>query len=832
MRTELPSGTVTFLFTDIEGSTRLLHALGPEAYAEALAEHRRVLREAFTAQDGVEVDTQGDALFVAFPTAPGAVAAAEEGQRALEPGPIRVRMGLHTGAPTLTSEGYVGVDVHRGARVAALAHGGQVLLSEATAALLDGVALTDLGRHRLKDFDGPALLLQLGRERHPPLRTPGTVLLPIPATRFLGRERELYDAVSLVLTETPRVLTILGPGGTGKTRFAIELSRLLAEDAEGGTVFVPLAALRDPTLVPSAIADALGADDASSEGIAARIGERRTHLLLDNVEQLLPAVAATLASLVARMPSLRLLVTSREALNIAAETRFDLPPLVLEEAVTFFVERAKRVNAAVEPTQDVTLLCERLDRLPLALELAAARTRLLQPQAILERIEDRLDLPAQRDADPRHGTLRATIAWSHDLLSPDERALFATFAIFRGGCTLDTAEEVCGADLDTLASLIDKSLVRRRADESGTDRYWMLETIHEYAASRLEALPSDVVRELHARHAGRMLSIARSAGLESGLEPMTPRFDVVRAEIEDARAALDWAADADPLLAADLTASLELFWVTQAVAEGRRRTDELLALGEAIPAPLQAGLLTIQGGLTIMQQGDQRAGEPSYEAALALYRELGDVRGQARILARLAVHAGARGEGDDARRLIDLARTVAEDLDLPVVEAQSLGTLASLAQAEGDLEAALRLLHESAEMAASCGFTLWESWARTDAADVALELERFDVAESDAHAALATAWENGDRRIVVWALILLARAALGRGELVRAGRLWGAADAENEESGILANDDDVHRVTAPLRSVTEPEFADGVTSGKGASLADAANDVLAQQTEP
>ena len=514
MRTELPSGTVTFLFTDIEGSTRLLHSLGPDAYAEALAEHRRVLRAAFAAHDGVEVDTQGDAFFVAFPTAPGAVAAAGAGQEALEPGPIRVRMGLHTGTPTLASEGYVGVDVHRGARVAALAHGGQVLLTEATATLVDGVALSDLGRHRLKDFDGPAHLLQLGTDRHPPLRTPGAVLLPTPATRFLGRERELYDAVSLVLTEAPRILTVLGPGGTGKTRFSIELSRLLAEDADGGTVFVPLAALRDPALVLPAIADALGADDASADGIAARVGERRTHLLLDNIEQLLPAVAAEVASLVARASSLRLLVTSREALNVAAEMRFDLPPLVLEEAVTFFVERAQRVNAGVEPTHDVTMLCERLDRLPLALELAAARTRLLQPQAILARLEDRLDLPAQRDADPRHATLRATIAWSHDLLSPDERNLFASFAIFHGGCTLEAAEEVCGADLDTLASLIDKSLVRRRADASGSDRYWMLETIREFAAARLDELHDETLAALRRRHARRMLAIARSANLQ------------------------------------------------------------------------------------------------------------------------------------------------------------------------------------------------------------------------------------------------------------------------------------------------------------------------------
>ena len=246
------------------------------------------------------------------------------------------------------------------------------------------------------------------------------------------------------------------------------------------------------------------------------------------------------------------------------------------------------------------MLCERLDRLPLALELAAARTRLLQPQAILERLEDRLDLPAQRDADPRHATLRATIAWSHDLLSPDERNLFASFAIFRGGCTLDAAEEVCGADLDTLASLIDKSLVRRRADASGSDRYWMLETIREFAAARLDELPDETRAALRLGHARRMLAVARSASLQGELEPTAPRPEILRPEIDDVRAALDWAAGAEPVLAAELIVALEMHWVTQALEEGLARTRALLALDDVLPPRLRAELLTIDGGLTII----------------------------------------------------------------------------------------------------------------------------------------------------------------------------------------------------------------------------------------
>src|SRR3954451_9811478 len=282
MRHDLPRGTVTFLFADIEGSTRLLRELGPERYAEALADHRRVLRDAFVAEGGVEVDTQGDAFFVAFPTAAGASASARVGQRALSSGRIAVRMGLHTGTPTVAAEGYVGIDVHRAARVAALAHGGQGIVSASTAALLEDEPLRDLGRHRLKDFDAPVRLFQLGVAEFPPLRTPGAVDLPTPATHFLGRERELFEAAALWLDREPRVLTIIGPGGTGKTRVSLELARFLAEEADGGTVFVALAPVRDPALVVPLIAARLGASGDDAAAIATRIGEKPAHVVLDH----------------------------------------------------------------------------------------------------------------------------------------------------------------------------------------------------------------------------------------------------------------------------------------------------------------------------------------------------------------------------------------------------------------------------------------------------------------------------------------------------------------------------------------------------------------------
>jgi predicted ATPase/class 3 adenylate cyclase len=508
VRGDLPTGTVTFLFTDIEGSTRLLHALGPDVYADALAEHRAALRDAFTAHGGVEVDTQGDAFFVAFPTADGAAAAALDAQRMLSTGPISVRMGLHTGTPAITSEGYVGIDVHRGARVAALAHGRQVVVSPATAALIAGEPLRDLGAHRLKDFEAATQLFQLGDDAFPPLRTPGSVELPTPATRFLGRERELYDAVSLWVERDPRVLTIVGPGGTGKTRFAIELARLLSDEADGATLFVPYAPVHESRLVLQTIGDRIGASSSDSAAVAAAIGRRRTHLVLDNLEHLLPDAARPIADLAAEAaPALRVIATSREPLRIQGEVELDLPPLADDEAEALFLERARAVRSDTSSTPAVVQLCRKLDCLPLALELAAARTKLLTPEALLERLSDRLNLlRGTRDADPRHATLRTTIAWSYELLTDEEQRLFQRLAVFRGGCTLESAESVCDADLDVLGSLLDKSLLRRRMGRLDEGRFWMLETIREYAVERLEA--SGETESVRRRHAERMLEIA------------------------------------------------------------------------------------------------------------------------------------------------------------------------------------------------------------------------------------------------------------------------------------------------------------------------------------
>jgi len=828
MRTELPTGTVTFLFTDIEGSTRLLRELGPEAYGEALAEHRRALREAFTAHGGVEVDTQGDAFLVAFPTAQGAVDAARRGSEALAAGPIRVRIGLHTGTAMLDGEGYVGVDVHRGARVGALAHGGQIVVSPSTAGLIDE-ALLDLGAHRLKDFEGATHVFQLGDGKFPPLRTPGSVDLPAPATRFLGRERELFDAVSLVLDRDPRVLTIVGAGGTGKTRFALELARLLADEAEGATIFVALAPLRDSGLVLPAVAEKLGTPSSEPAALATATGGRRTHLVLDNAEHLLPAAAARIADLVAAAPSIRLLVTSREPLRIQGEVELDLPPLVSDEAVTLFVERASAVRPDARATPAVGELCERLDRLPLALELAAARTKVLPPEQLLERIGQRLDLlKGTRDADERHATLRATIGWSYDLLEPDERQLFERLSVFAAGCTLESAEAVCDAELDKLASLLDKSLLRRRTGRLGEERYWILETIRAFAAERLEE--SEDAHATRRRHAERMLAIARSAGLtEEDDEPF--EIAIVLAERDDMRAALDWAADADLELALELAIALENFWVAHAPHEGQRRLRRLLDGEAALPPRLRARAIRVYGSASDMS-GDRDLSERCYQQSLELSRPLGEERAVASLLHRLAMCALWRGDLDRARELaqesLELSRGRFRFVELP-----NYSVLGQVLVQTGDVEGGTELVRRSADEARKAGWKWWLAGQLSNLAFLALDRNDLEEAERDGREGLRIVREQENRQWALWLVSALARAALARRETERAGLLWGALLAETERVPYGSWQARQSEQAGDLLAETDLDFLAGVEQGRKLELWDVVEIALgADQTVP
>ncbi len=814
---------MTLLFTDIEGSTRLLHELGPDRYADALAEHRRIVREAAAAHGGVEVDTQGDAFFIAFSTPRGAAEAARAAREGLEAGAIRVRMGLHTGTPTRTEEGYVGEDVHRGARIAALAHGDQILVSPATAALLDGEPLRDLGQHRLKDFDSAVRIFQLGEREFPPLRTPGSVELPTPATPFLGREQELFDGVALVYERDPRVLTIVGPGGTGKTRFAIELARLLGDDADGGTVFVPLAPLRDAEFVLQTLADRLGASSPDPAAIAARIGERRTHIVCDNLEHLLPGAARPLAELVAAAPALRLIATSREPLRVQGEAELDLPPLVHDDAVELFCERARAVRPDVTGTAAVAELCDRLDRLPLAIELAAARTKLLAPEALLERLGDRLDaLKGARDAEERHSTLRATIAWSHDLLDEDEQQLFARLGVFRGGCTLEAAESVCDADLDTVASLLDKSLLRRRTGLLGEERYWMLETIREFALEQLEATgEGDLLRRRHAEH---FLALGETANLTA--ESVGPqRAEIVRAEQDNFRAAIDWAIDHDPALAFRLTIALEQFWVMNDAFEGAQRLKVLLDHSSSVSPLLRARALRVYAESAFMA-GDFDTGARVQEESLREFRDIGDEAGIAIGVHRIAVSASQEGDLVRARELLDECLEICERRPNPKLVADVFVKLGTVEWRDGNPERALEFWAEGAARCKEVGFTWMQGHAVVSFAEVANQLGRTELAWQRAREGLRLFRDCDDRRLTLYSLALLASFETEAGRADRAGVLWGAIEAE--ESRRPVGNWESERAEFASSVIPSSEFEQGRSSGRSLSLDEAVEYALGE----
>jgi predicted ATPase/class 3 adenylate cyclase len=524
----LPTGTVTFVFTDVEGSTRLLQRLGADAYANALAEHRRLLRQAFVRHDGVEVDTQGDSFFIAFSTAPAALAAAAEAQHLLGPGPIRVRMGIHTGTPNLTDEGYVGADVHRAARIAAAGHGGQILVSSSAASLVDSDSLRDLGEHRLKDLAAPERIYQLGDHVFPPLRSLRRTNLPIPATPFLGRQRELDEVTTLLSSGGARLLTLTGPAGAGKTRLALHAAAEASGEYPDGVFWAPLAALRDSKLVLEVAAQTLEARDSLAAGIA----DRRLLFILDNIEHLIDA-ASDLAELLAACPNLRLLVTSRELLRLPGEQAYPVPPLGPADATELFTARARAVDPRFEPSPMIEQLCTQLDNLPLALELAATRVVVLSPEQLLDRLSKRLDLlQAGRGADPRQQTLRTTIEWSYDLLGESERLLFERLSVFRGGSTLEAAEQICEADIDTLQSLIDKSLLRRQGE-----RFWMLETIKEYAVERLAQ--HGEAASIAERHAEYFVALTET-GARGAPDEDVDRARGLYSELDNFRSALDW----------------------------------------------------------------------------------------------------------------------------------------------------------------------------------------------------------------------------------------------------------------------------------------------------
>jgi predicted ATPase/class 3 adenylate cyclase len=574
---ELPAGTITLLFADIERSTVLLQELGAERYGKTLREYRRLLRDAVAEREGVEVGTEGDGFYAAFPSARQALAGAQAAQDAFAAANLSVRMGLHTGEPLVVDGQYSGIDVHRAARIAAAGHGGQVLLSQSTRELVeDALTVRSLGRHRLKDLGEPVELYQLGDADFPPLRSLDSTNLPTQPTPLIGRERELEEAGRLLRAH--RLLTLTGPGGSGKTRLALQLAADAVEDYPDRVVWVPLQSVRDAELVQPTVARALGR------------GNEETLLVLDNFEQVL-AAASKVADLLAQFPKLRLLVTSREALHIAGEREYPVTPLHELEAVALFTERATAAKPDFIADEAVVEICRRLDCLPLALELAAARVKALSTEQLLGRLEPRLPMltGGPRDAPERQKTLRATIDWSYELLIGEEQRAFRRLAVFAGGCTLDAAEEVCEVPFDTVAALIDKSLLYRE-----DDRYLMLETIGEYALEQLEQ--SSELEEVRRNHAEHYLERARSVERLVRSPQAARAVDELEREHGNLRAALGWLSDETagrPLrlavwgLAARLHGSGDLALDRQDTSEAGRLYRESLEIGLQLKDELQ-----------------------------------------------------------------------------------------------------------------------------------------------------------------------------------------------------------------------------------------------------
>ncbi|HEY6407500.1 MAG TPA: adenylate/guanylate cyclase domain-containing protein, partial [Ktedonobacteraceae bacterium] len=649
---DLPAGTITLLFTDIEGSTQLLQQLGAH-YAELLTGCRNLLRTAFHTYGGYEVDTQGDAIFAAFARASDALSAAVTAQRQLvlhtwpDAAVVRVRMGLHTGEPIRVAEGYVGLDVHYAARIMSAGHGGQVLLSQTTRDLVEqdlpaGVSLRDLGEHRLKDLEQPIALSQAViaglLADFPPLKTRGlrSHNLPAQPTPLIGREHEVATNRQLLRREEVRLVTLTGPGGTGKTRLGLQIASELRNVFADGVYFVSLAPISDPMLVMPTIAQALGIRDRVELGqpLSARLAEvlqqKQVLLLLDNFEQVIGA-ASQVADLLASCPQLKVLVTSREVLHVRAEHEFAVPPLELPDlahlpepaalarfpSVALFLQRAQAANPDFQlnatNARIVAAICVRLDGLPLAIELAAARMKLLSPQKLLARLSRRLAIltGGARDLPARQQTLRNTIEWSYHLLTAWEQRLFRRLSVFVGGCTLQAAEAVCtvpddgaGQVLDGIASLVDKSLLKRleqTGEGSEEPRLLMLETIREYG---LEALTtSGEEQAARQAHADYFLLLAEEAEPALKGPLLVEWLERLEQEHDNLRAALRWAVEGGRAdLALRVGVALERFWVVRGHRnEGLAFLERALVAEAEIATDLRAKALLAAARLAFIQ---------------------------------------------------------------------------------------------------------------------------------------------------------------------------------------------------------------------------------------
>ncbi len=777
----------------------MLQRLGRERYVRALTEHRRLLREAFTSHGGTEVEMQGDSFFYAFPFARDAVVAAAAGQRALaehgwEAEPIRVRMGLHTGEPMQAEGSYAGLDVHRAARVMSAGAGGQVLVSQQTADLVEGelpegVGLRYLGEHRLKDLLLPQRLYDLVVEGLPDEFAPPATLenrptnLPVQATPLVGRERELEELTAMLARPDVRLLTLTGPGGTGKTRLALQLAAEVLERFPDGVWFVNLAALSDSTLVLPTVAQTLAVKEEGgrplAETLAEQLAGKASLLVLDNFEQVADA-AELLPALLSRTSKIKLLVTSRVSLHLSAEYEYPVPTLAAQEALIFFTGRARaaKPSFSINGNRSVIVeICRRLDHLPLAIELAAARIKVLPPQALLERLDQRLQLltGGARDLEARQRTLRATIDWSYQLLPADEQRLFARLAVFAGGRTLHAIEAVCDPDdgvdvFETVATLVDNSLLRQEESEDGEPRYVMLETIQEYAGERLAAGGErDEMRRRHAEHFA--LLAEEAAGALAGDGDQRRWLARLGVEQHNIRAALESCRDlGDNELLARLAVSLQEYWeIRGLLSEGQSWFAEVLRT--KLPPLLRARALHGTGTLA-GRQGDYEAQEATARQAADIFRQLDEKRWLGKALLQIGNAVVERGRYDDATALYEEAAALAHELGNRRLESSCISNIAAIACERGEYEVATAMLERTLELDRELNDSYGVMITLINLGTATLGAGSTETARTYLRQGLEQAVQLGAEYMLALAFDLCAKIASARAERERAVRLF------------------------------------------------------------
>jgi predicted ATPase/class 3 adenylate cyclase len=890
--------TLTFLFTDVEGSTYLWEK-NPKAMSEALAQHDEILRTAIEAHDGHVFKTVGDAFHAIFSAAPDALEAALEAQRALlreewaETGPLRVRMALHTGAAEERAGDYFGPSLNRVARLLSAGHGGQVLMSLTTEELVQAklpknTGLRDLGERRLKDLSRPERVFQITASglpsEFPPLNTLDSRRNNLPAqpTPLVGRERELEEVLTLLRSpNSVRLLTLTGPGGTGKTRLGLQAAAELTDEFEDGVFFVALAAIADPALVAPTVARTLGLTESGNqppeELLKGYLRERQMLLMLDNFEQVLES-ALLLDELLSTASGLKVLATSRTPLRLYGEHEFPVPPLSLPdpesvspvelliryEAVKLFVDRARAVRPDFSLTEEnapaVVAICARLDGLPLAIELAAARTKLLPPQAMLSRLGNRLKLltGGARSLPERQRTLRNTIEWSYEMLDEGETTLFARLAVFSGGATLEAVEAVCDPQgdlpVDTLegvASLLDKSLLRQEDGQGGEPRFVMLETIHEYASERLnEQGDVETIKRAHAEY---FLFLAEEAEPKLWGAEDAAWLDRLEQDHDNMRAALSWAIEhGEAELALRIAGALRWFWFAEgSYGEGRKWLEEALIEDRGTSAEARAKALDGVGWLA-HEQGDMDKAEAAaeevlqlsneaavgsavaadskhmlgeaarlrgeheratalIEESLAVHREAGDSRGIAWSLGSLANAAADRGDHERANELYEEGLALSRELGAARPLGDFLISLGYEYLLEGDYERATALNEEAVALYRKRGHRGGLQAALDNLGWAALVMGDYDRAQALHEESLTLSRELGDKYTASESLEGLACSTVAKEEVERAGRLFGAAEALREAVG--------YQQTLKERALREPYLATARSRLGGSSWA-------------